>query len=439
MSRTPALPLALVAVAAMTGCPTVVSLECATCRSDEQCAPQGLQCIGGRCEGATACVVEGDAGGGDAGARDAGGGDAGAGDAGGGDAGGGDGGSGDAGRDASVPRLPPLGVVPDASTVFADDFENEPVLTRDGGGQWDRTEHDEVVGQSLFVSLDAGRGGAGLVLLDTDGSNGGVSIGRLVSRDFAPQTGDLYVRAHVWLKTAQGPTGPVPVATYSDNVADFVAAEFGVFGGAALKSGDAVSSLSCDPVVDFTESRWHVVELVLLKLGVPKVGSVAQGVAALRLDGQLTCAFSRDWSTAAVTTVALGSSSMDPAWLGELRLDNLALTSGGPSPTRLVLTPPDVLPAGTCLPVRVELRDGVDGGLARAVRPVRLALDAGASGAVFGPDCSAATASVIAAGEASVVVGLRAQDAGPRTVSAVDVGVDLEGDSATWVVAPSSL
>jgi hypothetical protein len=166
------------------------------------------------------------------------------------------------------------------------------------------------------------------------------------------------------------------------------------------------------------------------------------GIATLRVDGAVVCEFSgagaRDWSNAAIGTVALGTPSMAARWVGELRFDNFALTVLGPPPGQVLLTASTALPTGRCLASRVELHDTYDGGVARAVRPVRVSLATSAGGTFFSDlACATPTTSVvIPAGQAALVLGFSASAPGPLTVSVSDTGVDLVGDSKTWVITP---
>lgn len=371
-------------------CPPPLSLECASCADDLECAPQGLLCRAGRCAapGALRCP---------------------------------DGADGGAG-------LPPLGSVPESTTLFEDDFESGALVG--GSGKWDSIQNPSSPNQSIGVAADGGRAGAGFVLRDTSPANG--QGGRFAARALLSRS-STYARVSVRL-TSSGSTGPHALAFYSeqDGAGGFQVpgATLGEAllrdGVAKLKCGDrSTMAEECPASAAFTEGAWHQVELLLENLG------TAQGVCALRLDGREVCRLARDWQGVGSGAVALGASAMNPAWVGELLADNLAVTQGGPAPAQLTWVAPARPSSARCVPLRLELRDGLDGGLARAVRPLRFALQSGAA-QVYAADCQgpALRTLEVGAGQAAATLGLRAPT-GQVTLGARDLGEDLSAGSIT--------
>ncbi|MFT3707734.1 MAG: hypothetical protein QM817_08710 [Archangium sp.] len=396
-------------------CPTPVSLECATCGSDAECAPQGLTCRAGRCASDSSRCEGTDAG--------SGGGTTGGGSTGGGSTGGGGGATGGGGGGGGVmPMLPALGVVPDASVLAEDDFEGD-VLVGDGG-HWDILERAGMVpGQTLNIVPDAGLAGSrGLVIVDTSTTN--PQFGLVTVKNFPEQQGTFFVRAWIRL-VSTGTPASVAIAIYAPQVSLTVAAEFSVFDEATLKSGEIGSSDQCPTTAAWDPAVLHLVELQLTNVG------LTNGRAEFKLDGVTVCSHARNWNGAGIDTLAVGPSYNDPAWQGRVQVDAFAMTRDAPPPGKLVLVAPTPLIAG-CLPARVELHDTVDGGLARAVRPTRLDL----SVPVFtAPDCSGASVSqvTIATGQPAATFFLQATQ-GSNVIQARDRASDLLPAMATWPV-----
>ncbi|MBK7860023.1 MAG: hypothetical protein IPJ65_15650 [Archangiaceae bacterium] len=406
--------LAIIALC-LAGCPAQVSLECTRCSSDDECAPQGLTCVAGRCG---ACDGGGGSGGG---GRGGGGGQSGGGQGG----AGGSGGAFDGGFDAGwAGTLPPLGAVRDASVALQDDFEGA-LLTSDGG-KWDRIEKDDAPGQTLGIVAGAGRSGGGLVLNDTSATNGAAEYGKFVAQDLADLTGEVYVRVQVWL-SAVDRLGPHPVTVYSGQVQASVAGELVTRGDIIFQSADVSDVTSCQIAGLWGLDAWHQVDLVFQRMG----SSGATGT--LRVDGT-RCAVSRNWSGAKIGAVALGATAMDNRWVGQLKHDNFALTVSGPAPGRLSWVLPVAPAAGRCAPLRLQLEDTFDGGLAKAVRPVRVAVDAGTAG-LYAADCTGPALGevTVPAGEVAVLLSVRAAS-GTVSLSASDLGADLAPAAAALTV-----
>lgn len=317
--------------------------------------------------------------------------------------------------------LPALGNIADASTLFEDDFESGNILEA-SGGRWTRIEHGDAVGQTLNVVRDSGPGGAALVLSDFSTSNGAPEYGVFAAQDVPDVTGDVYFRTQVWL-SAGAVTGPHAIAVYSDQLFQTVASEFILRGDVILQASNRTRADQCALAGMWPLGTWAPVDLLLANVGTDA------GVATLRINGE-RCVIARDWSGARLSSFAFGASAMDNRWVGQLKFDNVAVTVGGPAPSslRLVLSSP--LVADTCAPVRLELHDSFDGGLARAVRPVRVALD---GGAFYAAGCagSALQMAIIPRGAAALELGLRAPP-GSVPVSAADLGGDLSPAFETW-------
>ena len=363
------------------GCPRQLSLECRPCEADSECAPQGFACRGGFCEGATACVA-------------------------------------------------PPGEVPDASVVFEDDFERR-VLVAPDAGRWDSFQgptQDQVLGLT-----DGGLHGAALSLRDNGTTNG--QFGRFIEKQLALTNTDLHVRTWLWLDANGGWTGPHAVVVYSDDVPASTLAEALMRDRQVkAKCADAArQSETCGGPGEYRESSWHLFELSMEGLG------TASGRCVLRVDGVELCAMPRDYTAVTTDALAVGATSMDPAWTGELRADNLAVTAGGRPPGQLTLVPPRTgLTAGFCSPVRLELHTDADAGtLARAVRPLHLSLEAG-GGAFHAPGCRGAALQELRldAGTPFVTLGFRPPDAAQVSVSVIDRSNDLAPATGTWPIAP---
>lgn len=370
----------LILALGFSACPAQVPLECKTCSTDDECAVQGLTCVAGRCG---TCLH------------------------------------------GAVGTLPAPGFVRDASTVFEDDFESGGILP-DAGGKWDEVQKADAPGQTLRVGRDAGRGGAALVLTDSSATNGNPEYGVFAAEELPDLTGDLYVRVQLWLSAVDF-LGPHPVAIYSAQVYQSVAAEVITRGAVAFQSGEVGGADDCTLPGSWGLGAWHQVDLVLSKMG------SAGGFASWRVDG-VSCGFARNWEGAKVGSIALGATAMDNRWVGQLRHDNVAVTVGGPAPGRLAWVRPDVLAANRCAPVRLQLEDTFDGGLARAVRPVRVAVDAGTAG-LYASGCDGpAVATVLVPKGAAFVELFFEAPAGQAGLSAVDLGADLDPARASWMV-----
>ncbi|MBL8954379.1 MAG: hypothetical protein JNK82_26615, partial [Myxococcaceae bacterium] len=369
--------LALLAAA----CPRPVSLECRTCDGDADCAPQGLGCRGGWCEGATAC-------------------------------------------------LPPARTVADAGVLFADDFEGR-VLAGPDGGPW-RIEGptlDHVIGLT-----DAGRYGVGLSLADNGTTNG--QFGRYVERDLVVTDTDVYVRSWLWLDANGGPTGPHAVVVYSTNVAGFTLAEALLRDGAvSAKCADAtMESRGCNaPRRPWPENEWHAVELSMEGLG------TAAGRCALYVDGELVCATARDYRGVKTAALAIGATAMNEQWTGELRADAVSVTTRVRPAGQLVLVPPTArLVGGLCAPVRIELEASGDGGVpGLAARTLELEL--GGGGQFFAAGCTGAALSriTVAPGASFVELAYRPPLASQVTVTVTDLALDRVGFEQLRVLHPA--
>jgi hypothetical protein len=114
----------------------------------------------------------------------------------------------------------------------------------------------------------------------------------------------------------------------------------------------------------------------------------------------------------------------------------VAVTLGGPAPGKLQWVRPDAFAAGLCSPVRLELRDTFNGGLARAVRTVHLAINGGTNAQLFAADCSGSPLSAVTVPRdaAYVLLALKPTAAASVSVQAVDLGGDLHTAQATWAV-----
>lgn len=322
--------------------------------------------------------------------------------------------------------LPPLGVVAASTLVFEDAFEG-PGLFEGAGGRWSRHVHSTVQGQTLSLTRDAGRAGGALTLVDVSTTNAGAQNGQFAAKDFQETSGDLFIRAQVWLSD-NGVTGPHVIAVYATQLPSSVAAEFNLRGDVAVK-GDTRGGGQAFRVLPspWVPQTWRQVDLVLTGLG------SSRGVASLSVGGE-SVALDRDWTDARLTAVGVGASSMESGWVGTLKVDNLAVTLGGPAPGRLVLVPSSPLVAGRCAPARVELHDTFDGGLAKAVRPVRVAL----SGGPFLPagcDGGALLEITVPTGAAATEFAVSISNAA-MSVSAEDLGGDLQATSDLWTPVP---
>ena len=386
----PARLLFFVSCVALCACPPVLSLECASCESDDACAPQGLVCRDGVCSGpASQCSPSRD-GGIDAGTTDAG--------------------------TRVTPVLPPLGTAPGATVLVEDDFEGAALVG--DGGHWDDLERaGQVPGQTLAVVADAGLAGSrALVVTDVSPSN--PQYGLVTVKRLPEQQGDFFVRAWVRLVSTAS-TGAVAIAVYSPQVNSTVAAEFSVFNEAVLKGGQLSSDDECPDRGTWTDDRYHLVELTLRNMG------SAGGRSLVRLDGTPMCEQSRNWTGAGIDTVALGPSYNDPSWQGRVQFDGFTMTRDAPPPGRLEVVAPTPLSAG-CLPTRLELHDAFDGMNANAVRPMRVGMSVDAYTAA---DCSGVPTRElrITTGQSAATFFWRAE-AGVTNVKAVDLAGDvLEG------------
>lgn len=374
-------PALLLAALLTAGCPRQLSLECRACESDSDCAPQGYSCRNGWCEGTRACIA-------------------------------------------------PPEDIPDASVLFEDDFERR-ILVAPDAGRWD-TLNGPTTDQVLGLT-DAGLFGFAMSLKDTGTTNG--IFGRFLEKDLEVTGTDVHVRAWLWLDANGGQTGPHAVTVYSREVPASTLAE-ALMRDRVLKAKCADAnrqSESCGTTAPYRESAWHLVELSMEGLG------SSAGRCALRVDGVEICSMPRDYTGVTAAAAALGATSMDEAWTGELRGDSFTVTAGNRAPGRLVLVPPaDGLTAGICAPVRLELRTDADAGtLSRAVRQLHLSLDAGA-GTFFGPGCRGPSLTTLRldAGTAYVTLGYRPANGPEATPSAADLARDLAPAAAAWPVTP---
>jgi hypothetical protein len=383
-----ALASAAAVVLLLTACPSPIPLDCLSCTSDVDCAPDGLRCVLGRCEGARQCTP----------------------------------------RDGGSPQL-----------FFLDDFETGTFLKTDApSGKWDSLQVGDLPDQILSVAEQAALGGRyGLQVIDRVDAGPGYDVGRgtVVALDTVDggKPSSLNLRYHVRLTSTTMKAGPFPIQLHG-NVPGSTMAEMAIVadGQVGLKCGGQLNpDQGCNPpgmsTAPMSFGDWHVVQISL------EGYDGSDGGCTLWLDEQLVCTQPVDWSGAQIEHMLGGSTALNLEWQGVLDVDDVSITGNVPAADHLVLAGASIAVAGHCTPYSLQTND-----LTATIAPAVVTLDGGH--AFSGFDClgSEVTTVTIPEGGNQVPVSFKFDAPGEVTVTATDVGnADLQPASRKITVQGS--
>lgn len=389
----------LVALAALSGCPRPLALDCLPCTEDLDCATAGLFCLEGRCAGErVACAPA-----------------------------------------AAEPTVEPV-------VLAQDDFESGTLLASSSPpGKGDRVETKAQPSTTASATAASALGGRyGLEVTDTDGSGSGYGsstflvyeVDPLATADAGADFAELDLRVHLRLTSTTTTPGIIPLQLHG-NVPEATVAQVVIGGDGPTAFGTAKgmgAQVSCPSEVPFSLGQWHALHYRLTGLG-------AQGTASFFLDGVPICTLPMDLAGVQVERLLVGTPAVVLPWRGTVSVDDLAITAHAPPPGALRLLGPLAPTAGACIPLRLEAVDAVGSGPVRrpVVRPTPTALDAGVALEVFpGRDCAGPPgAPVLDAGTSSVDFAVRVPAQGTVRLSAVDLTADLSTATLDLQVGPA--
>ncbi len=245
-----------------------------------------------------------------------------------------------------------------------------------------------------------------------------------------PLPGELHFR--VWFNLLAGPTTArvSPIQVGQGGVTFTLGELFVDQGGAGvwtLSCADDATGFRGVPVpAPVVAGQW-----TLLELDLEGVGTDA-GTCRGAVDGVEASVPGFDWSGRGATLLVTGFNVVDDAWKGSYAIDDLTLTRVARA-MRTRLVGPDVVDAGSCVPLRVEFL-ARDGGALPPPTTARFLASVTGGGLFTDPQCTLGVAAtrVLAASEvATLYVAIAAP------IATVDVNAnDLLG--ATKVVARSA-